>query len=788
MYNLYLNDNAKIFVSEDFSPAPFLAMNGQQYIRQISGINNLKCLDWFSDSTTGESNINQLVRQWRLSLDGNNWTDWFTFEETQYNVDYNTDTYYQETGSVKLDNDPPTKKLAFAGVDFTQLDTSLTYFIEISWTKNSTLPTVITIDSYEFMGCWDRQTSYNPINTLVGGDYLYVRPVALLKVFKLTGVEIEADGITPNRSLSIDFRFSQDSGKTWTGWQPLNNSNIATLKFSRVRFFLPEYRILRTGDISGSIMLYNINLLGDVQNVGADYLMSNSLGIRDCCCIVDANGNTLQNITNNIDLTGGGTGSQNGSGGQSNLLQGLNNCNLPSIYQNPLSSENLSNLFSPYNLDKAVSLYSALSTITTQIFGFTVTYFATDADANGQDHTFHEYQLFNIACVSDIKVSVNDNEFPDNQISFNAYDMSLFESFEISITKEAFHSAFGISRRPSQEDILWFCELNRMYQVEHSQVKRDFNNSGVYYRVILKKYNQKSNVKPGNSTIEERINALKRNSTLDELMGKEMRDDKERVVNKTQLRTLTHNRVRDMVYATMVKEYIDNSTLVVSKQHYDLGSITYSDIAVVYNSDDKKLEYSNNRAITVWFNVNNFYNVLKEVQPSNIIYTYVTQSINFIDNYDEFSGYGYSVNLNNTNSFDVRLNSLTFSMPVTGVTDSVWYCYLVNIDQKLGVVSQYLYTRNAITDFDAMRLRSPELKLISYTASKADNQQFEIDYDLNIKASDTKLTNIRIYSDIILPEFHSKVLNQNIVKDHQYLILADNANTIMKAPNNFPYN
>ena len=127
-------------------------------------------------------------------------------------------------------------------------------------------------------------------------------------------------------------------------------------------------------------------------------------------------------------------------------------------------------------------------------------------------------------------------------------------------------------------------------------------------------------------------------------------------------------------------------------------------------------------------------------------------------------------------------------MPVTGVTDSVWYCYLVNIDQKLGVVSQYLYTRNAITDFDAMRLRSPELKLISYTASKADNQQFEIDYDLNIKASDTKLTNIRIYSDIILPEFHSKVLNQNIVKDHQYLILADNANTIMKAPNNFPYN
>ncbi len=68
----------------------------------------------------------------------------------------------------------------------------------------------------------------------------------------------------------------------------------------------------------------------------------------------------------------------------------------------------------------------------------------------------------------------------------NQFDLSLFDSFEVHIPKDTFKSVFGVEKRPSKEDFLWFCEVNRMYQVEHAQQFRNFNNSALYYKVMLK--------------------------------------------------------------------------------------------------------------------------------------------------------------------------------------------------------------------------------------------------------------------------------------------------------------
>lgn len=804
MLSLNQTDDSKILIGEEFIVSPHFYNNGQEYIKQITGIRNLSCLNTFSDITEGETDINKLGRYFRLSLDGTNFTDWFSLEETKYNVDYNTLTFYEEIGSVKIESETPIKMYKFSGVDFSQIDNQLTYILEVKWIKDSLSPNKIVLKSFSIEGTWYRETTNNPLNNFGNtSDYLYLRPGELLKVFKLNGILVDADGITTNRKLDIEYRFSQDSGRTWSNWEKLNDINISSLKYSRIKFFLPEYRIRRTGDLSGVIYLYDIQLLGDVQNVSKDYLKTNKLGIRECCCIYDVNGNELEKIVNNIDITGTGAypGSNPGSGNQSNQLKGLDNCTLPDIFKTPLANENLENLFKPYDLSKAVDLYSGLANISTEMFGFNVTYFSTDTDLNGQDHSFHEFQLYNVSCAFDIKVTVDENNFPDNQIVFNQFDLGLFESFEIQITKDVFHRAFGISRRPSKEDFLWFCELNRMYQVEHAQVKRDFNNAGVYYRVILKKYVQKANVKAVSSSIEDRISALTRNSTLDELMGIEKANDKLSIANKEQHRTLTHDRVRDKVYVSVVNEFIDNSTLIVSKSHYDLNSITYSYPAIVYNSDDKTLNKSDNRSFSIWFNVNDFYEPVKEFIVTSVTvsegtysysathsvtsYTYVTQSINLIDNYS--SNYGYKISLNNTNTFDVTLNDLSFSMTAS-VTSSVWYCYLVNIDQRNLKVDQYLYKRNVTNEDDAIKLRSSKLLLLATSSNTiSENQEFEIDYDMNILASNSKITNIRIFNDIVLPDVHDKVLNQNIVRDSQYLILADNSNKVMKAKN-FPYN
>ena len=43
---------------------------------------------------------------------------------------------------------------------------------------------------------------------------------------------------------------------------------------------------------------------------------------------------------------------------------------------------------------------------------------------------------------------------------------------------------------------MYFCNLSRMFQVGHVTQFRGFNNNSVYYKLILKKHNQKANVQP----------------------------------------------------------------------------------------------------------------------------------------------------------------------------------------------------------------------------------------------------------------------------------------------------
>jgi hypothetical protein len=60
----------------------------------------------------------------------------------------------------------------------------------------------------------------------------------------------------------------------------------------------------------------------------------------------------------------------------------------------------------------------------------------------------HEYQLYNVVCEGNIKVAVDGNNFPDSQIVMNQFDLSLFESMNVHITKKQFKEIFGPQRRP----------------------------------------------------------------------------------------------------------------------------------------------------------------------------------------------------------------------------------------------------------------------------------------------------------------------------------------------------
>jgi hypothetical protein len=633
-------------------------------------------------------------------------------------------------------------------------------FIDIKWERagDSTIG-AIELLSYNLQGVVDRNLVDGTSTVLLNStnNSVVIKPPYIYKVFSITDLEIISAGDITNTN--IQYRFSQDYGRTVTDWEPLTKQNITTVRITPIRFFQIEYLLEYTG--SSSVKIYDINLIGDFQNVTLDSQHTNVYGSReDCNCL-------MLGIVNGVN-----------SGNNSNLssaisgIQTVSGCS--SDYLNPMTPADISKLFQPYQQTQAVNLLNKFSTDANEVFGHQVVYFLTDPDKKGTDYTFHEYQLYNYVCSDMIKVSVDGNNFPDNQIIMNQFDLSLFENFEIHIPKDTFKTVFGVEKRPSKEDFLWFCEVNRMFQVEHAQQFRNFNNSALYYKVMLKKYVQKANIIGVNQTITDKVNQLTKNSTINELFGLENSLDKKQVANEEQTRTLTQDILRVEINVDIDKELIENSTTIISKSNYDLSSIDTGSKAVMYRNFRNYFKVSDNFSFMLWFSVNN--------------YT-VNDTYNFIDYYDGVNSLGFKINLQSDNIiFTLNSDSYNFRIGNYGNADALeentWYCYLINVNQRQRKVGQYLYKRNVDVESDAANLNSNILRKIFYQQDDLTPVEFEIENtQATIYGSDMKATNIRLFNDVVPEVEHNKLMNQVIIgRDYRYLIFADNANLRLVLP------
>ena len=381
--------------------------------------------------------------------------------------------------------------------------------------------------------------------------------------------------------------------------------------------------------------IYDINLIGDFQNVSLDYQKTNLYGVReDCNCLKLG---IVNDTTNGFVLPPGG------------IQEGLTPSPITNVLPQ-LSSDQIGNLFKPYQLQQATELLDKLSNDANQMFGHEVVYFLTDPDRKGIDYSFHEYQLYNYVCDGLVKVSVENNQFPDNTGAINQFDLTLFDSFEIHIPKKLFKQIFGVEKRPSKEDFLWFCEINRMFTVEHSQAFRSFNNNAIYYKLMLKKYTQKANIIGANQTITDKVKELTKNSTIDELFGLENLQDKKSVANKEQLKPLTKDKLRLEIGAKIVKELIENAENIISKNNYDLSSVnfdaTFGADAVVYRNTKDYFAKSDNINYMCWFNINNYTN---------------NDNYYLFDYYDQINDLGFKITLNGK-SMVTTVNGINYTL------------------------------------------------------------------------------------------------------------------------------
>jgi hypothetical protein len=346
----------------------------------------------------------------------------------------------------------------------------------------------------------------------------------------------------------------------------------------------------------------------------------------------------------------------------------------------------------------------------------------------------------------------------------------------VHITKKQFKEIFGPQRRPSKEDFLYFCDVNRMFQVDHAQQFRNFNNSAIYYKLILKKYTQKANVKAGTQEIKDKLQQLTKNSTIDELFGVENNQDKASIANKQQFTPLTKDPIRLEYKASIDKELIENSSTIISKSHYDLSSVNYQESAVKYQNLDPVLKESDNIGYQAWFKINN----------------YITNEVyNFINYYDSNNGLGWNVNLTD-DMLIINLNTDLYKFDLLGyssdqniaIEEDVWYCLVVNIEQRQRNIEYFIYKRNVDDEEDAAQLPNTILKKVYSGKQTMTPVSYQIENsNCEILASDMSITNIRLFIEAIPEDQHNKILNQYVIRDDsKYLIFADNATTRLYLP------
>jgi hypothetical protein len=304
--------------------------------------------------------------------------------------------------------------------------------------------------------------------------------------------------------------------------------------------------------------------------------------------------------------------------------------------------------------------------------------------------------------------------------------------------------------------------------VEHARQFRQFNNAAVYYKIMLKKYNQSASMQAGNDSIKEKLDKLTRNSTIDELFGKEIELDKKSTANQPEMKTLSKDQIRLEVLALIERELIENSNNIVSKSHYQMTKLLPLSDAVIYKDMKSVFEKSQNISYMCWFNMNDYI---------------INDTYNLFKYYDDSNNLGFKVDLVDEN-IRVRINSDEFNLSVD-VSEGIWYAFIVNIDQRMGQVSSYLYKRNSDQESLSGSLNSSQLRLLHSQNFTTSSKFIEIEsQNARILASDMKMTNIRMFSEIIPETDHTKILNQSIIgNDSKYLIFADNANRRITLPN-----
>ncbi len=259
--------------------------------------------------------------------------------------------------------------------------------------------------------------------------------------------------------------------------------------------------------------------------------------------------------------------------------------------------------WNPYDLTRASQMYDQLSAVASNLFGFCVKYFKTEADQRSRDVILKEYSLFDVIASAEVKIMIPDNELPTREIQFNPMMMDFPVQFEVHIVKSAFRAVFGAGARPEMRDYLYFDQyLNKMYEIDAVAEADDFLYSGSYWRVSLVPYQQRTAVEYPDKNIEDEKDLLV--SSIEDKFRVERENEFDDVRKPNQyntIGTLANDYVRRTLDKKLIikEENVYNNWTIISKYHYRLNTINRFSEGVKYRYD-KGWANDESRAFTFW--------------------------------------------------------------------------------------------------------------------------------------------------------------------------------------------
>lgn len=705
---------------------------------------------------------------------------------------------------------------------------------------------IISLTNPSISGDFEFTTNDDPFVLDVNNPIQIFNVADVFKIFSISDFEIISVAKYEG-SFNVKYRYTQDNGLSFSDWEYLNKENITTVNWDKLRFVNIQYMFELVNGFTSPIKIYDVIIHGDFQNITANSAKINFFGLKENCLNLYYPGSEIDESMSGI-----------GNGGVDSTTpldcKGLDSTTCTKIsenseyqmrmnwmtqglrcYTNPdvggttpieqLKAENVENgsFWNPYEFSKITEWHDFLAGTVNDVLGFTIDYHRTDPDGGGIDNVVHEYQLHNIVDMQTVKVLVPGNQFPDNQVIINQFNLDLFDTFKINILKKEFKKVFGVQFRPGQEDILYFCQTNRMYIVKHAQVHKDVMNAGIYYDIILEKYEQRANVVNRVAESKFKIESLTKNNTIDNLFGFNKDQDTKQITDKIQFKPKSMDFNRKAISPRIIynKLPLYNGNIKIMESSYYLGNITNDEYAVKYNNVDNDFKKSDNRSFVMWVNFSNLFDVDNSISndvinsyniPKNDIY-------NLIDNTDE-NGNGYLIYYQNDKLW-FKINDFIVEIPITFMTN-IWYAVVINLNQRQRKFNAKIFRRNTailITlfnkksyekieldlDDDAVDIKyeidtnefvainneeivssevsSKYIEMGSYDCDISETYEFSHDEDVRINGSEMSISNIRIFDNLINDGDEQFILNELIIKKTQNLIIVDNAEKQIKSEN-----